>query len=125
MGLVVRERVIFVTQAIEVVKQAKTLKDDGQRLAALEIASELASFAEGMPVPRSRMDRMKSAIKPGLGHPKVDVRDVRRLVKQVERGIRGQVLTFKSKNDQRIAIAARVRLSNVIGERDRAQDSDR
>ncbi len=120
-----RERVIFAEQAIEVVKQAKTLKDDGQRLAALEIASELASFAEGMPVPRSRMDRMKSAIKPELGQPKVDVKEVRRLVKQVERGLRGQVLTFESRNDQRVAIAARVRLSNVIGERDRTRDIDR
>lgn len=117
-----RERIIFATQALEVVKQAKTLKSDGQRLAALEIASELASFAEGMPVPRSQMDRMKSSIKPELGQPKVDVREARRLVKLIERGIRGQVLSFDSKKYQRSAIAARVRLSNVIGERDRSRD---
>ena len=119
-----RERIIFATQALEVVKEAKTLKDDGQRLAALEIASELASFAEGMPVPRSRMDRMKSTIKPELGQQKVDVREARRLVKLVERGIRGQVLSFDSKKHQRSVIAARVRLSNVIGEGDRSHDRD-
>lgn len=119
-----RERVVFATQALEVIKQSKTLKDDGQRLAALEIASELASFAEGMPVPKSRMDRMKALVKPDLAEPKVDTRESRRLVKLVERGLRGQVLSFDSKKDQRSAIAARVRLSNVVGERDRSRDRD-
>ncbi len=119
-----RERVIFAKQALEVVTQAKSLKDDGQRIAALEMASELASFAEGMPVPRSRMDRMKSQIKPGLGQPKVDVRGVRKLVKQVERALRGQVSSFASKKDQRVAIAARARLTNVISERDRSRGKD-
>lgn len=119
-----RERVIFAKQALDVVKQAKSLKDDGQRMVALEMASELASFAEGMPVPRSQMDRMKSRIKTSLGEPKVDVREVRKLVKQVERGLRGQVLSFESKNDQRVAIAARARLTNVISERDRSRGKD-
>lgn len=119
-----REREIFAKQAMEVVSQAKTLKDDGQRLTALGIASELASFAAGMPVPRSRMDTMKAALKPELGKPTVDVREVQRIVKQVERGIRGQVLSFNSKKDQREAIAARVRLSNIINEGDRSRDKD-
>lgn len=119
-----RERIQFATQALDVIKQSKTLKDDGQRLAALEIASELASFAEGMPVPRSRMDRMKALVKPDLDDPKVDRRESRRLVKLVERGLRGQVLSFGSKSDQRTAVAARARLSNVIGERDRSRGQD-
>jgi len=120
-----RERVIFATQAMEVVAQAKKLKDDGKRMMALEIASELASFAEGMPVPRSRMDTMKSALKPELGQPKVDVREVHKLVKFVERGIRDQVSGFESRSDQRRVIAARVRLSNVIKERDRSRGQSR
>lgn len=117
-----RERMAFATQALDVVSQAKKMNDDGKRLLALEIASELASFAEGMPVPRSRMDTMKSALKPELGHPKVDVKEVNKLVKSVERGIRDQVSDFESTSDQRRVIAARVRLSNMIKERDRSRD---
>lgn len=117
-----RERVTFAEQALEAVKQAKTIKDDTKRLAALEIASDLASFAEGMPVPKSRMDRMKAEVKPGAGEPKVDDREARRLVKLVERGLRGQVPTFEGRGQQRSAIAARARLSNVIAERDRGKE---
>ena len=120
-----RERVLFAQQALDVVKQAKTIKEDARRLAALEIASELASFAEGMPVPRSRMDRMKDDVKGGRSEPKVDDREARRIVKLVERGLRSQVPTFEGRGDQRAAIAARARLSNVIGEHDRARGKER
>jgi len=120
-----RERVLFAQQALDVVKQAKTIKEDAKRLAALEIASELASFAEGMPVPRSRMDRMKDDVKGGGSEPKVDDREARRIVKLVERGLRSQVPTFEGRGEQRAAIAARARLSNVIGEHDRARGKER
>ena len=120
-----RERVLFAKQALDVVKQAKSIRDDAKRLAALDIASELASFAEGMPVPKSQMDRMKAAAKPGLGEPTVEDREARRLVKQVERGLRGQVLSFEGRGEQRKAIAARARLSNVIAERDRPRERER
>lgn len=120
-----RERVLFAQQALDVVKQAKSIKDDEKRLAALEIASELASFAEGMPVPKSQMDRMKAEVKPGAGEPTMDDREARRIVKLVERGLRSQVPSFEGRGDQRDAIAARARLSNVIAERDRAREKQR
>ncbi|MCG8586883.1 MAG: relaxase/mobilization nuclease domain-containing protein [Pirellulales bacterium] len=120
-----RERVLFAQQALDVVKQAKSIRDDAKRLAALEIAGELASFAEGMPVPKSRMDRMKAEVKPGAGEPKVDDREARRIVKLVERGLRSQVPTFDGRGDQRSAIAVRARLTKVITERDRAKEKQR
>lgn len=120
----VEERLVYAKQAMLVVKEAKSIKDDRKRLAALEVASELASFAEGMPVPRSRIDTMKAALKPDLEAPKVDMREVRKLVKMTERGIRDQVETFGSSQHKRAAIAARARLSNVLKERDRARDRD-
>lgn len=117
-----RERVLFAQQALDIVKQAKMIEDDAKRLAALEIASELASFSEGMPVPKSRIDRMKDDVKGGTSEPKMDVREARRIVKLVERGLRSQVPTFEGRREQRAAIAARARLSNVIGEHDRSKD---
>ncbi|RLA52458.1 MAG: hypothetical protein DRR42_07510 [Gammaproteobacteria bacterium] len=120
----VRERLMYAKQASVVVKEAKSIKDDKRRLAALEIASELASFAEGMPVPQSRMDTMKFALKPKLGRASVEMGEVRKLVKRTERGIRDQVGGFASTKDQRTAIAARVRLSNVVSERNRSRDRD-
>ena len=120
----VRERLAFAKQAAVVVKEAKSIRNDKRRLAALEIASELASFAEGMPVPQSRMDTMKFALKPTAGRASVEMREVLKLVKQTERGIRDQVGSFESSTDQRAAIAARIRLSNVVKERDRSRDRD-
>ena len=120
----VRERLMYATQAVVVVRGAKTIKDDRQRLATLEMASELASFAEGMPVPQSRMDTLKYALKPELGRATVEMGEVRKLVKRTERGIRDQVGGFGSAQDQRAAIAARVRLSNVVQERDGSRERD-
>lgn len=120
----VRERLLFASQAAAVVKEAKSIKDDKRRLAALEMASELASFADGMPVPQSRMDTMKFALKPKAGRARVEMREVLKLVKRTERGIRDQVGRFKSPKHQRAAIAARVRLSNVVNERVRSRDTD-
>ncbi len=120
----VRERLMYAKQAAVVVKEAKLIKDDKRRLSALEIAAELASFAEGMPVPQSRMDTMKFALKPKLGRPRVEMDEVRKLVKRTERGIRDQVGSFGSVKDQRSAIAARARLSNVIKEQDRSRERD-
>ena len=77
-----------------------------------------------MPVPQSRMDTMKFALKPKLGRPRVEMDEVRKLVKRTERGIRDQVGSFGSVKDQRTAIAARTRLSNVIKEQDRSRDQD-
>ncbi len=114
-----RERVAFAKEAAAVAKEAKWIEDDGRRLAALEIASELASFAEGMPVPQSRMDTMKAALKPGTGRASPDLGEVRKLVKRTERAIRDQVATFKSPRQQRQAVAARARLSGVLRERER------
>ncbi len=120
----VRERLAYAKQAVVVVKGAKAMRDDRERLAALEIASELASFAEGMPVPQSRMDTMKFALKPKLGQATVELGEVRKLVKRTERGIRDQVGSFGSSSDKRSAIAARARLSNVVSERDKSRDRD-
>ncbi len=114
-----RERVAFAKEAAAVAKEAKRIEDDGRRLAALEIASELASFAEGMPIPQSRMDAMKAALKPGKGRASPDLGEVRKLVKRTERAIRDQVATFRSPRQQRQAIAARARLSGVLRERER------
>ena len=120
----VRERLAFAKQAAVVVKEAKSIQDDKRRLAALEIAAELASFAEGMPVPQSQMDTMKFALKPKAGRASVEMSEVLKLVKETERGIRDQVGSFESSTDQRAAIAARIRLSNVVKERDRSRDRD-
>ena len=65
---------------------------------------------------------MKAEVNPGAGEPKVDDREARRIVKLVERGLRGQVPTFDGRGQQRSAIAARARLSNVIAKRDRGKE---
>ena len=114
-----RERFEFANQAVAVAEEAKSIADDGRRLAALKIAAELARFAEGMPVPQSRMDTMKAALKPGTGRVPPDLGEVRKLVKRTERAIRDQVATFKSPRQHRQAIAARARLSGVLRERER------
>ena len=119
-----RERFEFANQAAAVAEEAKSIADDGRRLAALKIAAELASFAEGMPVPQSRMDTMKAALKPGKGRAALDMKGVLKVVKQTERVIRDQVGSFKSPTQQREAIAARARLSQAIKDKDRDRDRD-
>lgn len=121
-----RERLAFAEQAVVVANEARAIEDDGRRLKALEIASELAGFAEGMPVPRSRLETMKAALKleEGKEARQRSSAQVRKLVKQTERAIRDQVGSFESSTDQRTAIAARVRLSSVLQARDRSRQRD-
>ena len=120
-----RERLAFAEQAVRVAKDATGIRDDARRLEALSIASELASFAEGMPVPRSRMEALKEALKPGRAATKPKAARVRKLTKQTERLIRGQVGGFAAGSDKRAAIAARARLSEAVKSRDLLRETER
>lgn len=122
-----RERLIFAEQALSVAKHAKSIKEDDRRLKALEMASELAAYAEGMPVPESRREALLAVSRSRRG--RVEEPDlpgaVLQRVKQTERAIRDQVKSFASVRDQRTAIAARSRLSSAVQERQRGRDIER
>ena len=81
--------------------------------------------AEGMPVPRSRMEALKEALKPWRAATKPKAARVRKLTKQTERLIRGQVGGFAAGSDKRAAIAARARLSEAVKSRDVLRETER
>ena len=118
------ERLEFAKQAYRVIQQSKKLTDDRERIKALEMASELAVHAEQMPRPKSRIEAMIQAVKPGDGGPELPNDDVRKLTKATERGIRAQVKTFSDRAVQRRAVAARARLSGILTSGDRRMSHD-
>jgi len=117
------ERLEFAQQANQVLAQSRKLSSDEERIKALEMASDLAVHAEQMPRPKSRLETLIQAVKPGDGGAAVPHDDVRRLTKATERGIRDQVKTFSQPALHRRAVAARARLSNVLTPRDRGAAS--
>ena len=118
------ERLEFAKQAYRVIERSKKLTEDQERIKALEMASDLAVHAEQMPRPKSRIEAMIQAVKPGDGGPELPNDDVRKLTKATERGIRAQVKTFSDRAVQRRAVAARVRLSGILKTQGRAKSSD-
>lgn len=90
----------------------------------MEMASDLAVYAEQMPRPKSRIETMIEAVKKSDGGPEQPHDDVRKLTKATERGIRDQVKSFSGRALQRRAVAARARLSGILKTQGRAKSSD-
>ena len=118
------ERIEFAKQAKQVIDQATRIADDGDRIKAVEMASDLAVHAEEMPTPKSRIETMMAAVKSGEGGPERPVDEVRALNKLTERALRNQVKTFGDGDLQRRAVAARARLSGILTSKDRAIERD-
>ncbi|MCP4040310.1 MAG: relaxase/mobilization nuclease domain-containing protein [bacterium] len=110
-----RERVAYAKQARAVAEQARQLQDELQRVRSLEIASDLAVFAEAMPTPKTRVEALLAAVGRGQGNASKPGREeTRKWTKTTERAIRDVTATFTDPKLQRRAIAARTRLSRVL-----------
>ena len=124
------ERLEYARQAKQVVDEARQLRNDRDRLKALQMASDLAVWAEQMPQPMSRAETLMAAVtEKGRAGPPADD-GVRDLTKQTERALRDQVKTFADPKLRRQAVAARARLTKQLEagrspSRDRCRDIDR
>jgi len=130
-----RERLEFAKQARLVAQEAFSIEKPKDRLMALEIAADLAIFAEGIPTPRARFrpngnrngdpqpgDDLRRRIDRALQATKVEAlgkpgaREAREIVLEVDRMMRKHVGSFGAGADQRAAIALRGRVSRAHAE---------
>ena len=108
------ERLEYARQAVQVTDQACRLRNDGERLKALRMASDLALWAEQMPQPLSRSETLMAAVKGRDQTQRPADDEVRALTKRAERALRDQVKTFSDARMKRQVIAARARLTKVL-----------
>lgn len=116
-----RERVAFAQQAAEVVEAAKRLNDPSKQVQSMELAAEMARYADGMPVPKSRRAVMIDAIKPQGADQKPGIEAARPLIRKTEEGMRETLANITDAQLQKRAAKAHAQLAAVLQERDRGR----
>lgn len=116
-----RERVAFAQQAASVVDASKGIADQHKRVVSLELAAEMAKYADGMPVPKTRREVMIEAIKPANQSSKPGIEIAKPLIKKIEEGIRDAVPRISDPKLQQRAVKAHRQIAALLQERDRSR----